>query len=177
MNEREGQNIETDKLSTVEGTSEEDFEREEELKEKEEKESKIQTDEEQKNAISEENLEDARWMDSKETSESDHGPAEVVITSNSAEVSTVEREKKEEDSIKTSEALEESAEQSQEEEKDSDGVKDRRVLKTACIIAAMLAVTAGSAYGAASYYYSDKFLQGTTINGIDCSGLTAVQVE
>ena len=41
----------------------------------------------------------------------------------------------------------------------------------------MLLVAAGTAYAGISYYYSDKFFEGTTINGIDCSGKTAYQVE
>ncbi|MGI6070911.1 MAG: L,D-transpeptidase family protein [Blautia sp.] len=55
--------------------------------------------------------------------------------------------------------------------------KGKKGIKAAAIIAAMVVVTAGCAYGAMSYYYSDKFFAGTVINGIDCSGLTIAQVE
>lgn len=50
-------------------------------------------------------------------------------------------------------------------------------LKITGIAAAMLLVTAGCAYAGMSYYYSDKFFEGTTINGMDCSGMTAYEVE
>ncbi len=50
-------------------------------------------------------------------------------------------------------------------------------LKTAGIVAAMFAVIVGTGYAAVSYYYADKFFEGTTINGIDCSGMTAYEVE
>lgn len=52
-----------------------------------------------------------------------------------------------------------------------------KVLKSMGIVAAMVVVTAGCAYGMLSYYYSNRFFQGTTINGIDCSGLTVAEVE
>jgi len=41
----------------------------------------------------------------------------------------------------------------------------------------MVLVAAGAAYVGVSYYYSDKFFEGTTVNGIDCSGKTAYQAE
>ena len=52
-----------------------------------------------------------------------------------------------------------------------------KVLKITGITLGMLLVAAGTAYAGISYYYSDKFFEGTTINGIDCSGKTAYQVE
>lgn len=55
--------------------------------------------------------------------------------------------------------------------------KKHKGLKITGIAAAMLFVTAGCAYAGMTYYYSDKFFQGTTINGIDCSGKTAYEVE
>lgn len=50
-------------------------------------------------------------------------------------------------------------------------------LKITGIVAAMVVVAAGCAYGAASYYYSDHFFEGTWINGINCSGMTAYEAE
>ena len=55
--------------------------------------------------------------------------------------------------------------------------KKHKGLKVTGIVAAMLAVTAGCAYGAASYYYADRFFEGTYINGINCSNKTAYEVE
>lgn len=55
--------------------------------------------------------------------------------------------------------------------------KKHKALKITGLLLAMFAVTAGCAYAGVSYYYSDKFFEGTVINGIDCSGLTAYQVE
>lgn len=55
--------------------------------------------------------------------------------------------------------------------------KKHKGLKITGLVLAMLAVTAGCAYAGVSYYYSDKFFEGTVINGIDCSGLTAYEVE
>ena len=55
--------------------------------------------------------------------------------------------------------------------------KEHKGLKVTGIIAAILAVTAGCAYGAVTYYYADRFFEGTYINGIDCSNKTAYEVE
>lgn len=55
--------------------------------------------------------------------------------------------------------------------------KKYKGLKVTGIIAAILAVTAGCAYGAVTYYYADRFFEGTYINGIDCSNKTAYEVE
>ena len=55
--------------------------------------------------------------------------------------------------------------------------KKHKGLKIAGIAAAMVIVAAGCAYGAASYYYADRFFQGTWINGINCSGMTAYEAE
>ncbi len=50
-------------------------------------------------------------------------------------------------------------------------------LKIMGLLAAMAVVAAGCAYGAASYYYSDHFFEGTWINGVNCSGMTAYEAE
>jgi len=55
--------------------------------------------------------------------------------------------------------------------------KKYKGLKITGIAAAMLVVTAGCAYAGISYYYSDRFFEGTTINGVDCSGKTAYEAE
>ena len=55
--------------------------------------------------------------------------------------------------------------------------KKHKGLNITGIAVAMLAVTAGCAYAGISYYYSDRFFEGTTINGVDCSGKTAYEAE
>lgn len=55
--------------------------------------------------------------------------------------------------------------------------KKHKGLKITGIAALMILISAGCAYGGVTYYYSDKFFEGTTINGIDCSGKTAYQAE
>lgn len=55
--------------------------------------------------------------------------------------------------------------------------KNHKGLKAAGIVLSILAMSAGCAYAGISYYYSDKFFEGTTINGIDCSGMTAYEAE
>ena len=50
-------------------------------------------------------------------------------------------------------------------------------LKITGMAAAMAGVCAASVYGGMTYYYSGRFFEGTTINGIDCSGLTAYEAE
>ena len=55
--------------------------------------------------------------------------------------------------------------------------KKHKGLKITGIVAAILAVTVGCAYGAVSYYYSDRFFEGTFINGINCSNKTAYEAE
>ncbi len=55
--------------------------------------------------------------------------------------------------------------------------KKYKGLKIAGITTAMLVVLAGCVYGAGTYYFSNKFFVGTSINGIDCSQMTASEVE
>lgn len=45
------------------------------------------------------------------------------------------------------------------------------------LLLAMLIVAAGCVYAGISYYYSDRFFEGTWINGINCSGKTAYETE
>lgn len=52
-----------------------------------------------------------------------------------------------------------------------------KIAKAFGIVAAMVLVILGCAYGVMTYYYSNRFFEGTTINGIDCSGLTVAEVE
>ena len=49
--------------------------------------------------------------------------------------------------------------------------KKHKGLKITGLAAAMAVVVAGCAYAGMTYYYSDRFFEGTWINGIDCSGL------
>lgn len=55
--------------------------------------------------------------------------------------------------------------------------KKHKGLKITGIAVAMVIVSTGAAYAGMSYYYSDKFFEGTSINGIDCSGKTAYEAE
>ena len=55
--------------------------------------------------------------------------------------------------------------------------KKHKGLKITGIAVAMVIVSTGAAYACMSYYYSDKFFEGTSINGIDCSGKTAYEAE
>ena len=54
--------------------------------------------------------------------------------------------------------------------------KKHKGLKITGLAAAMAVVVAGCAYAGMTYYYSDRFFEGTWINGIDCSGKTAYEV-
>lgn len=45
------------------------------------------------------------------------------------------------------------------------------------LLVLMTAVLGGCAYGGISYYFSNRFFEGTWINGIDCSQKTAYEVE
>jgi hypothetical protein len=55
--------------------------------------------------------------------------------------------------------------------------KKHKFLKITGLVAAMLIVAAGTGYAGISYYYSNRFFEGTRINGTDCSGMTAYEVE
>ena len=55
--------------------------------------------------------------------------------------------------------------------------KKHKALKVTGMIAAMVLVAAGCAYAGVSYYYTNHFFEGTTINGIDSSNKTAYEVE
>lgn len=55
--------------------------------------------------------------------------------------------------------------------------KKYKGLQITGIIVAMAVVIVGCVYGAVSYYYSDHFFEGTWINGINSSGMTAYEVE
>ena len=55
--------------------------------------------------------------------------------------------------------------------------KKHKGLKVTGMVLGMIAVTAACAYGGISYYYANRFFEGTTINGIDCSGMTAYETE
>ena len=45
------------------------------------------------------------------------------------------------------------------------------------LIMLMIVVLGGCAYAAASYYLSDRFLKVRWINGVNCSQMTAAEVE
>ena len=50
-------------------------------------------------------------------------------------------------------------------------------LRIAGLSAALVVVLSVSAYGAATYYYSNRLFNGTVINGINCSNMTAYEAE
>ena len=52
-----------------------------------------------------------------------------------------------------------------------------KVLRIFGLLVLMIAVLGGCAYGGISYYFSNRFFEGTWINGIDCSQKTAYEVE
>ncbi|MDD3278375.1 MAG: peptidoglycan binding domain-containing protein [Lachnospiraceae bacterium] len=65
-------------------------------------------------------------------------------------------------------------------EDEEDYEKRRHVKKLIMTVVAVLVVLflgAAGVYGGYAYYYSNKFFQGTTINGIDCSKLTVKEAE
>lgn len=45
------------------------------------------------------------------------------------------------------------------------------------LLVLMVLVVGGCAYAGASYYFSDRFFEGTWINGVNCSQMTAYEVE
>ena len=45
------------------------------------------------------------------------------------------------------------------------------------IITVIIVFFAMAGYAGMSYYYSDRFFRGTTINGINCSGKTSEEAE
>ena len=55
--------------------------------------------------------------------------------------------------------------------------KKHKGLKVTGVVALMVIAAAGCAYAGVSYFYTDKFFDGTTINGIDCSRKTPYEVE
>ena len=55
--------------------------------------------------------------------------------------------------------------------------KKHKGLKITGLLLIMLIVIAGCAYAGVSYYYADRFFEGTWINGINCSGKTAYETE
>ena len=67
--------------------------------------------------------------------------------------------------------------ESQKPESEEKQPKKHKGLKVTGLLAGMLVVAAGTAYAGISYYYSNRFFEGTTINGYDCSRMTAYEVE
>ena len=55
--------------------------------------------------------------------------------------------------------------------------KTHKGLKIFGLVMLMIIVLGGCAYGGISYYFTDRFFEGTWINGIDCSQKTAYEVE
>ena len=55
--------------------------------------------------------------------------------------------------------------------------KKHKGIKVFGLLLAMMIVAAGCVYAGISYYYSDRFFEGTWINGINCSGKTAYETE
>lgn len=55
--------------------------------------------------------------------------------------------------------------------------KTHKGLKIFGLLMLMIIVLGGCAYGGISYYFTDRFFEGTWINGVDCSQKTAYEVE
>ena len=55
--------------------------------------------------------------------------------------------------------------------------KDNGKQKMWTIITVIIVFFAMAGYAGMSYYYSDRFFRGTTINGINCSGKTSEEAE
>ena len=55
--------------------------------------------------------------------------------------------------------------------------KKHKGLKVTGLVMAIMAMTAGCVYGAVTYYYADRFFEGTYINGVNCSNKTAYEAE
>ena len=55
--------------------------------------------------------------------------------------------------------------------------KTHKGLKIFGLVMLMIIVLGGCAYGVISYYFTDRFFEGTWINGVDCSQKTAYEVE
>ncbi|MDO4519819.1 MAG: peptidoglycan binding domain-containing protein [Eubacteriales bacterium] len=55
--------------------------------------------------------------------------------------------------------------------------KKHKATRILGMVAAIALVMAGTAYAGVAYYFSDKFIDGTYINGVDCSRMTAYEVE
>ena len=63
------------------------------------------------------------------------------------------------------------------EYQNSEAPKKHKGARIFGLILLMVIVLGGSAYAAASYYFADRFFEGTWINGVNCSQMTASQVE
>lgn len=63
------------------------------------------------------------------------------------------------------------------EYQNSEALKKHKGARIFGLILLMVIVVGGSAYAAASYYFADRFFEGTWINGVNCSQMTASQVE
>ena len=59
----------------------------------------------------------------------------------------------------------------------SESGKKHKGAKIFGLVLLLIVVIGGSAYAAASYYFADRFFEGTWINGVNCSQMTAAQVE
>ncbi|MFR8353508.1 MAG: hypothetical protein ACLVB1_13545 [Blautia obeum] len=55
--------------------------------------------------------------------------------------------------------------------------KDNGKQKMWIMITVIIVFFAMAGYAGMSYYYSDRFFRGTTINGINCSGKTSEEAE
>ena len=68
-------------------------------------------------------------------------------------------------------------EKQEEKKSEEHEAKKGRALRIFGLSAALTAAVAVTAYGACTYYYSNRLISGTFINGIDCSNMTAYEAE
>jgi len=55
--------------------------------------------------------------------------------------------------------------------------KKKKTIKITCIVLGVMLLILGAAYGGMTYYYSDRFFKGTSINHMNTANLTAAEVE
>ena len=80
-------------------------------------------------------------------------------------------------SKKTQKAKTQKTKSAKPEYQKSEAPKKHKGARIFGLVLLLIVVLGGSAYAAASYYFADKFFEGTWINGVNCSQMTASQVE
>ncbi len=112
--------------------------------------------------------------------------SEVIADNAQKETHAVEFHLEEKPEKETPEIIEETAEETAEEiveerAEDTDACevkkKSHKAIKIAAIVAAVVLVVTAGIYVGVSMRYKEAFLMGTTVNGMDCSGMSVDKVE